>query len=162
MNAKQFITNQLASTGWAPIHADLAKMLNPETVNADRDFAAYLYTPSAVLRQFPRTALCRAKIDGFGNVVVLYRNPLALADRIGLVTGGEVELIDDAELEAMTAPADVHATRLPKPRPAPKDRTPELIALARQVPPAHDCTNRREILAARVALDNTGIEWQQA
>jgi hypothetical protein len=44
----------------------------------------------------------------------------------------------------------------------PKDKTPELIELARQDPKPHDCTQRREILAARAELDNAGIEWQPA
>jgi len=162
MDAKRFIEEQLRSTGWAPIHVDLAKLLAPETANSWRDFEGYLRTPAALLRQFPRTALCRASISGFGEVAILYRSPVALADRIGLITGGEVELIRDTDLEALAPAATVPTTRLPSPRPMPKDRTPEMIALARQEPPTHDCTNRREILAARAELESAGISWQEA
>lgn len=162
MDAKRFIEEQLRSTGWAPIHYDLAKLLAPDTANASRDFAAYLYSPATLLRIFPRTALCRASVQGFGDVVILYRSPVALAERIGLIVGGEVKLIRDAELEALTPAAAVSATKLPSPRPIKKDETPERIALARQEPPSHDCTTRREILAARAELDNAGIAWQQA
>jgi hypothetical protein len=162
MDAKQFITNQLASTGWAPIHAGLAKMLAPDTANASRDFAAFLYTPASLLRIFHRTALTRASVPGFGEVVILYRSPVALADRIGLIVGGEVELIRDAELEALTPAAVVPAAKLPKPVPKREDTTAARIALARQEPLGHDCDSRREILKARAELDAAGIEWQPA
>lgn len=162
MDATRFIEEQLRSTGWAPVNYDLAKLLAPDTANASRDFAAFIYSPAALLRIFPRTALTRASVPGFGECVILYRNPLALADRIGLIVGGEVKLIRDAELEALTPAAAVSATKLPSPRPIRKDETSERIALARQEPPTHDCTMRREILAARAELDNAGIAWRQA
>ncbi|TAJ19100.1 MAG: hypothetical protein EPO47_05075 [Rugosibacter sp.] len=97
MNAKEFIHRQLGTTGWAPINHDLAVLLCPEVINEHRDFMADQRNPEALLRVFPRTALCYARISSFGEVPVLYRNPLALAERISCIVGGTVEINDQAE-----------------------------------------------------------------
>ena len=159
MDAKRFIEEQLRNAGWAPVDHELAKMLCPDTANAWRDFLAYLQTPEHLLRIFPRTALCKAKVDGFGEVLILYRHPLVLAERIAFLTGGQVELIEDAKLPTMAAP--VRFVEMFK-RPATDDRLERLKALARQELPAHQCANRSDILAARVELEAMGIAAEPA
>lgn len=97
MNAKEFIHRQLGTTGWAPIHHQLAVFLCPEVINEHRDFMADQRNPEALLRVFTKTSLCHANIDGFGNVPILYRSPLILADRISLLVNSTVEIIDQVE-----------------------------------------------------------------
>lgn len=152
MDAKQFITQQLATAGWAPIHPGVAKLIDPDAgnVNAQRDLAIDQQQPGHLLRVFPRTALCMAKVEGFGAVVILYRSALVLAERIAFLTGGEVELIEDASLPKMAAP--VRVVEMFK-RPAADERLERLKALAGQDPPAHDCALRRDILAAQAELE---------
>lgn len=97
MNAKEFIHRQLGTTGWAPINHALAVLLCPEVINEHRDFISDQRNPEALLRVFPRTALCHTQIEGFGNVPILYRSPLALAERISCIVGGTVEIIDQSQ-----------------------------------------------------------------
>lgn len=150
MDAKRFIEEQLRNTGWVPIHHQLAMMLTPDIANAWRDFSAYLQTPGVLLRQFQRTALCKAKVEGFGSVVILYRSPLVLAERIAFLTGGEVELIEDASLPKMAEP--VRVVEMVK-RPHVDERQERLKALAGQELPAHECSMRTDILQARAEIE---------
>lgn len=103
MDAKQFITNQLGTVGWAPINRELAEFLNPEARRANLE--ADQHAPEALLRVFPRTTLCYASIEGFGVVPVLYRSPLVLAERIGFLTGGTVEILNEKPKEPARQPA---------------------------------------------------------
>lgn len=111
MDAKRFIEEQLRSTGWAPVHHQLALMLCPDVARAWHDFAAYLNSPASLLRQFERTALCRAKVDGFETVLILYRDSTVLAERIRFLTGGQVELVEDAALPTIAEPRGVELRR---------------------------------------------------
>lgn len=119
MDAKDFINQQLAANGWAPIHADLAALLCPYTKNAWRDFDACLNTPAALTQNFARTRLCRARIEGFGDdVLILYRGDLALAERIGFLTGGAVQILDgkanpqEAAIRQIVSPAATSSDKL--------------------------------------------------
>lgn len=152
MNAKDFITRQLATTGWAPIHPDVARLIDPDAGNANvqRDLSADQRQPGHLLRVFPRTALCMVKVEGFGRVPILYRSPLVLAERIAFLTGGEVELIEDASLPKMAAP--VRVVEMFK-RPAADERQERLKELAGQELPAHECSMRTDILKARAELE---------
>jgi hypothetical protein len=153
MNAKDFITRQLATTGWAPIHPDVARLIDPDAgnVNAQRDLAIDQQQPGHLLRIFPRTTYCMAQIEGFGRVPILYRSPLVLAERISFLTGGEVKLIeDDATLPKVAEP--VRVVEMVK-RPHVDERQERLKALAAQEPPAHECPLRTDILQARAELE---------
>jgi hypothetical protein len=152
MNAKDFITRQLATTGWAPIHPDVAKLIDPEAGNANvqRDLSADQRHPEHLLRIFPRTALCMSKVESYGRVPILYRSPLVLAERIAFLTGGEVELIEDATLPKVAEP--VRVVEMFK-RPAADERLERLKALAAQELPGHECSLRTDILKARAELE---------
>jgi hypothetical protein len=152
MNEKDFITRQLATTGWAPVNAALAKLIDPDAGNANtqRDLTIDQQQPGHLLRVFPRTALCMAKIEGFGRVPILYRSPLVLAERISFLTGGEVELIEDASLPKVAEP--VRVVEMFK-RPAADERLQRLKALAEQELPGHECSLRTDILQARAELE---------
>lgn len=155
MNGKEFIRMRLSTTGWAPIDAELAKFLEPDAATYYRDYGAYLGDLPTLLFQFPGTKLCRVRIND-RDVVVLTRSKDRLAERIAWVTGGNVEIVPDDKLESVKPyePQNVSS------KPMQRDKTPELIALARQEPPTHDCHLRREILRARTELDLSGIAWR--
>lgn len=152
MNAKDFITRQLATTGWAPIHPDVAKLIDPDAGNANtqRDLAIDQRHPEHLLRIFPRTTFCMAQIEGFGRVPILFRSPLVLAERISFLTGGEVELIEDATLPKVAEP--VRVVEMFK-RPHVDERQERLKVLAAQELPAHECPLRTDILQARAELE---------
>ncbi len=152
MNAKEFITRQLATTGWAPICPTVARLIDPDAGNANvqRDLSADQRQPGHLLRIFPRTALCMAKVEGFGRVPILYRSPLVLAERIAFLTGGEVELIEDASLPKVAEP--VRVVEMVK-RPHVDERQERLKALAAQEPPVHECPLRTDILQARAEIE---------
>lgn len=152
MDAKSFITQQLSASGWAPIHPDVAKLIDPDAgnTNTQRDLAIDLQQPAHLLRIFPRTALCKAKVEGFGDVLILYRSPLVLAERIAFLTGGHVELIEDDTLPTMAEP--VRVVEMLK-RPCVNERLERIKALAEKDLPAHDCALRRDILAAQAELE---------
>lgn len=152
MDGKTFIQQQLASTGWAPINADFAEFLTPDARRARGDLEAGARMPETLLRQFERTALCRARVGAFGDVLILYRSPANLAERISYLSGYRVALIEDAALADLKAPIKAVHPKAPS-RAAPKeDVEARLRNLAAQEPPAHECALRREILAARAAL----------
>lgn len=94
MNCQQFISTQLRTCGWVPINETMAKFLAPE-LHGEHEMAAYLATPDALLRQYPRTHLVHVAIEGFGAVLVLTRSLLALEDRIGLIVGGRARIVPD-------------------------------------------------------------------
>lgn len=94
MNCNDFISSQLRTCGWAPIDEALAKFLAPE-LHSQHEMGAYLTTPDALLRQYPRTHLVRCAVESFDTVLILTRSMLALEDRIGLTVGGQVRIVAD-------------------------------------------------------------------
>lgn len=84
MDARQFITQQLGTAGWAPIHPGMAMFLCPEAdnVNTQRDLAIDQKHPEQLCRIF-NAALYLAKVEGFGVVPILSRSPQFLAERMG-------------------------------------------------------------------------------
>lgn len=153
MNSKQFIIRQLATTGWAPIHPGIAKLIDPDAYdgNLGRDLAIDQRQPEQLLRFFPRTAICQARIEGFGIVPILYRDPTVLAERIRFLTGGQVELIGDAALPTIIEP--IRIVEMVK-RPHVDERLKRIKALAAQELPAHECSLRTDILKARAELEH--------
>lgn len=153
MDTKQFITRQLATTGWAPICPNVAKLIDPDAGNANvqRDLTIDQRQSEFLLRQFPRTAICRVRIEGFGAVLVLYRDPTVLAERIRFLTGGQVELIEDATLPQIAEP--IRIVEMIK-RPHVDERLERIKAMAAQELPAHDCSLRTDILKARAELEH--------
>lgn len=94
MNATEFIQQQLSTAGWAPIHYELATFLCKGAAGSHLDFQGLANSLPELPKRFARTELCTARINGFGEVPILYRSPLVLAERIGFLTGGTVELVD--------------------------------------------------------------------
>lgn len=116
MNAKDFIIRQLGTVGWAPIDPDMAVFLCPEVAHYRGDFEADKRHSDILPGRFPRTALYRAKVEGFGEVLILSRSSMALAERIHLLTGGKVELVE-AKSEAAQPRPQAAKDEGNKPRP---------------------------------------------
>ncbi len=148
MNAKDFITRQLGTTGWAPIDHEIAKHLCPEMASQHYDFTSWNGTPAILLRLFSRTALYRVRVDGFGTVLVLARNGRFLDERMAWLGFSASEIVE----VGVTVPYAVQAPKAPAPKFA-DERLTRLKALAEQEPPAHACSLRTDILAAKREID---------
>ncbi len=159
MNAIEFIRRQLASCGWAPVHAELAAMLEPGVRVFWRDLEAHGHSPQMLLHHFPGVMLRRVRTEAFGDVLIVTRSLDSLEQRIAWVLGGNVVIVPDEALAQAKPPVlRAPAKLVPKKR----DDTERLLAIARREPPEHNCHERREILAARTKLDEAGIEWRVA
>lgn len=155
--AADFIRQQLASTGWAPIHSGVANIIDPATSRDHQSFTAWNNTPSVLVRTFPGTRLYQAQIPDFGAVLVLARNEQFLAERMAWLG------FPAASIEAVKV--DRGPIRVEKPAPAiPKadEAMERLRNLANQDLPIHACTLRSEILAARAELERMGIVAEPA
>lgn len=163
MNAKEFVTRQLGTAGWAPIDIGAAQYLCPDA-DLGRDhqtFAAWQRTPDLLPRAFPGAALYRAAVPGLGDVLVLSRSETFLVERMewfGL-PATSVALVSPAVRPAARA---VSAPKAPTSIPRRDQRIEGLRRLAAQEPPAHDCASRRDILAARSECDRESVDWQAA
>lgn len=148
---KDFATQQLAATGWAPIHFAAAIHLRPDLwggigMNARYDFAKV--TADRLLPHFPGAKVYRVDIEGIGAVDVLARCPDDLANRMRLVLGLDVEMLPGTSTEPVLAPvrnlAQVNRAQ---------ERIASLRRLAAQDAPTHVCRLRSDILAARAELE---------
>ncbi len=158
MNAVHFIQRQLGVCGWAPVHAEVAARLEPDTRPYWKDFHAFANSPEMLLARFPGTLLRRVRSSD-GEFIVITRSLDSLEQRIAWVLGGNVVIVPDEALAQAKPPVlRAPAKLVPKKR----DDTERLLAIARREPPEHNCHARREILAARTKLDEAGIEWRVA
>lgn len=112
MDCNSVIQQQLSSTGWAPIDPALAKFLHPE-LHSEYQISSWLTVPDSLLKRFPRTVLVKAHVEGFGVVPILTRSRIALAERIGWLTGGAVELVEEGRPAATEAGNKAQAVPIP-------------------------------------------------
>ncbi len=159
MNAIQFVQMRLGMVGWAPVHAEVAKLIEPDTETFWRDFHAFSNSPEMLIARFPGTLLRRVRTEAFGDVLIVTRSLDSLEQRIAWVLGGNVVIVPDEAL-AQAKPPVLRAPA--KPVQKRDDGTARLLAIARREPPEHNCHARREILAARTKLDEAGIAWRVA
>ncbi len=155
--AADFIRQQLASTGWAPVHYDVAKIIDPATSRDHQSFTAFQNTPSALIRSFPRTMLYKAQVPDFGEVLVLARNEQFLPERMAWL-GFPASSVTAVKADRAPIPEAKPAPVIPKV----DEGMERLRALAGQEPPAHACALRSEILAARAALERLGVVAEPA
>lgn len=146
--AADFIRQQLASAGWAPVNYDIATIIDPATSRDHQSFTAWQNTPSVLMRSFPRTGLYMARVFDFGDVLVLVRDAQFLAERMAWL-GFPAASVEAVKVDRLPNPAETPIPARPKADEAMERR----LALANQRMPEHDCVLRREILAARVELD---------
>lgn len=155
--AIDFIRQQLASTGWAPIHHEIASIIDPATSRDHQSFNAFQNTPSALLRTFPRTRLYQAQVPDFGEVLVLARDEQFLAERMAWL-GFPAASVEAVKVDR----APIYVEKPAPAKPKPDDKLLHLRMVANQELPAHKCTLRAEILAARVELESRGIALEPA
>ncbi len=155
--AADFIRQQLASTGWAPIHYDIACIIDPATVRDHASFTAFQNTPSVLVRTFPRTRLYKAQVPDFGEVLVLACNEQFLAERMAWL-GFPAASVVAVKVDRAPIPEAKPAPGIPKA----DDKLMRLHLVANQEMPAHACTLRTEILAAKMELESMGIAVDSA
>jgi hypothetical protein len=90
-----YAEQQLASTGWAAIHLDIAMRLRPSLwgnigANALHSFGNKQSRADRLLIRFPGARLFQATVDGYGAVKVLARHEQFLAERMSWVLGADV------------------------------------------------------------------------
>lgn len=145
-----YVSQQLAYTGFVLTSVYHAHKLRPDLSDSAQAAIGLL----GISKEFFKIRLFNvrhfnAKFNNGLDCEVWSRSSTRLAERIEELTGWQVSSIDEifetdrvptrskSELAQEQAKAD-HITKLKK--------------LAEQEPPAHDCSNRREILAARDEL----------
>jgi hypothetical protein len=108
--SEKYLQQRLAAQGWAPIHDRAADFLDPGIGRFHLDFAAWQRQPDMLRRMFPRSAIYRAKTEAFGELLILSMSPLILAERISMILGGAVEIVEAATQKAQTVAAAVPVT----------------------------------------------------
>ncbi|MDD5387884.1 MAG: hypothetical protein PHD37_00955 [Gallionellaceae bacterium] len=150
---KDFITQQLAATGWAPYHYAAAMRLRPDKWAIGLD-CRYEFARSNAKPELPGVESYMVNVESIGLVEVLARCPDNLAERMHLVLGLNVTMHEGAKPEE---PARI-VTMEPEQIRYAKARIEKLRALAMQEPPAHICSLRSDILAARAELERMPAE----
>lgn len=150
---KDFIIQQLAATGWAPYHYAAAMRLRPDNWATGLD-CRYEFDRSNAKPELPGVHSYMVNVESIGLVEVLARCPDNLAERMRLVLGLNVTMHEGAKPEE---PARI-VTMEPEQIRWAKARRDKLRALAMQEPPAHICSLRSDILAARAELERMPID----
>jgi len=146
MNRTSYAFDCIAASGFAVMSPAIAYELRPDLWACVADCARTLATKDKI----PGTQRMTAIFDGYGPVLVVTRSLDNLAQRLQWVVGRAVFDLKPAEEEA---PAAVRPNLLHKQANAKEaDRLEQARKLAAEEPPAHDCSRRREILAARREL----------
>lgn len=158
--ATEYAEQQLAATGWAAINLNVAMRLRPSLwgglgTNALHDFGQARNSAESLMAHFSGVRLYEAKVESIGRVKLLARSPQFLVERMTWILGLEVS--DVEEIDARP-PIPTEARREPKT----DDKLIRLRLDAAQEPPAHQCTRRTEILAARAELESRGIALETA
>lgn len=88
----EYVEQQLAATGWAAVHLDVAMRLRPLLwggigANALHDFGQSRHSAEALQPRFSGAALYLADVEGIGTVKVLARHDQLLAERMSWVLG---------------------------------------------------------------------------
>lgn len=150
----EYTEQQLAATGWAAMSLKVAKRLRPSL--ADNFGARSLHDfVELLVGRFPGVHLYQAQIETVGQVKVLARHPQFLAERMAWILGLDVSDVVEIDARPPVQVAERHEIKA-------DDKLVRVRLVAAQVPPAHDCTLRRDILAARAELESRGIAAEPA
>ncbi|WOP14588.1 hypothetical protein [Ottowia sp. SB7-C50] len=155
--AVTYVNQQMAACGFAVLSGEIAATLRPDMFSSGAD-AGYEFSQASQRNAFanlPRAMRMIVKFEEmFRPLVVVTRSQDDLARRIEHVTGLKVlgltrELPEPA---AAAAPSVAPPTRAD----AQAERLAKLHALAARELPAHDCSERTEIVKARQELERRG------
>jgi len=144
--SEQFVRQCIAASGIAIVDPRIAYELRPDLWASAQDCAITFRRT----QKLDGTHRLIATIDGYGETSVFARSLDDLPRRIEWIAGRRVLGIKPAEPEPspIAAPNLLHKQAEAKEA----ERIAALQRLAAEEPPAHDCTLRREILAAREEL----------
>ncbi len=141
-----FALQCLASSGVAIMDPRIAYELRPDMWASLQDCAITFRKQ----QKEDRVQHMTATLEGLGPVLVLTRSVDQLAQRLEWIVGRAVLDLKPAEPEA---PATEQPNLLHKAANAKEaERLETVRKLAAEAPPSHDCSRRREILAARREL----------
>lgn len=142
MTVRQYAHQSLAGSGFAVMSSEIAWQLRPDLWASAQD-CGFGFNPRLEIAGTQRMTVRLAGMDK--PILVLTRSADQLAQRIEWVTGYKVE-----SLEAESIPKPAPATPIITERQRiGNERRARLQELAAMEPPAHDCHQRREILAAQ-------------
>lgn len=146
MNRTSYAFDSIVASGFAVMSPAIAYELRPDLWACVADCARTLTTRDKI----PGTQRMTATFEGYGPVLVLTRSIDNLAQRLQWIVGRAVIDLKPAEEET---PAVERPNLLHKQANAMEaDRLEQARKLAAEEPPSHDCSLRREILAARRKL----------
>jgi hypothetical protein len=156
----EYAEQQLAATGWAAINLNVAMRLRPALwggigTNALHDFGRAQHSAEALLAQLQGARLYQANVESIGRVKVLARHPQFLAERMAWILGLEVSDVQEIDARPRLPMAEPH-------KPKTDDKLIRLRITAAQELPAHQCSSRSDILAARAELESLGVAVEPA
>ncbi|MCV2218895.1 hypothetical protein [Thauera sp. Sel9] len=149
MKSQTYAAQSIAASGIAIMDWRIALELRPDLWSSAQDCHINFISD----QKLDGTHRLTATLEGHGKVRVYARSLDLLEKRIEWIAGRRVIELKPAELEQAPAPkpsvlhtqaADQEAARIA-----------DLRKIAAQEPPAHDCSLRREILAARAELNKS-------
>lgn len=141
---KQYAHQCIAASGFAVMNSNFAWQLRPDLWASAQDCGVG-FNRNVTVEGAQRLT---AKLHGGGNVLVLTKSTDMLEKRIEWVTGQKVlELCPEVQpIVTFSSPVTTEFKRLAE------EKLADLQSLAEQDLPAHDCSLRRDILAARREL----------
>jgi len=136
----------VAASGIAVMDARIAFELRPDLWASDQD-CFMTFRKAQKVEGVQRLAVT---FEGYGPVLVLARSLDNLAKRLEWIVGRPVLALKPAEPEAPpTARTDFNRIQVNAKE---AERLEQVHKLAKEIPPVHDCQQRRDILAARAEL----------
>jgi hypothetical protein len=156
----EYAEQQLAATGFAIINLKAAMRLRPSLwggvgTNALHDFGQARHSAESLLVHFAGARLYQANVESIGRVKVLARHPQFLAERMAWILGLEVSDVQEIDARPRLPMAEPH-------KPKTDDKLIRLRITAAQDLPAHQCSSRSDILAARAELESMGVAVEPA
>ena len=136
----------VAASGIAVMDSRIAYELRPDLWASDQD----CFMTFRKAQKVEGVQRLTVTFEGYGPVLVVARSLDNLAKRLEWIVGRPVLALKPAEPEAPpTAHTDFNRIQVNAKE---AERLEQVHKLAKEVPPVHDCQQRRDILAARAEL----------
>ncbi len=142
----RFALQSIAASGLAIMDHRIAYQLRPDCWGSLQD----CFLTFRKHQEIAGTLRMTATVEGFGSVLVLTRSLDNLAKRIAWIVGRPV--LDLREATPEPAPAARPDVVRQQVNAKETERQAHVRKLAHEETPSHDCSRRREILAARAEL----------
>ncbi len=146
MNRSSYVFDCIAASGLAVMSPAIAYELRPDLWACVEDCARTLNTRAEI----HGTQRLSVTFKGYGSALVFARSLDGIEKRLEWIVGQPVLALKAAEPEAPpVARTDFNRLEVNAKE---AERREQVRKLAAEVPPSHDCSRRREILAARKEL----------